>query len=440
MPQAELGTLPGRRWLVGHTLKMRKDAFAVMDSARACGDIAVLWLGTKPAYIISHPKLICQLLVEEDHHLEKGPFYENSARLIGTSIGTMIGQEHRVRRRLIAPAYVPHPEIMARCASELVTSWRPGCGYDMTKEMRRYSFTVITRTLFADSITSAAESEFVDLLPIALNGIARYMAEPTGILKWVPTRRNRRINHALARLKQIVEDAVNAYRAGIGGETGILAALTDARDPKTGQPLGTEAIRNEAMVLMSAGSETVAGVLSYACSLLAYDHDTADRLRAEADQVIVTLPVTERQVPALGLTRRVITEILRLFPPGALMSRRATVDLNLGGHRIPAGAALFFCPYLLHRRADLYPEPDLFDPDRWLPEHAKQLPRGAFMPFGTGPHICAGEKIAWQEALIALATISRHCLLEPASRQVPQPVLAPALNLDAVPVIVQMRR
>jgi pentalenene oxygenase len=64
---------------------MRKDGFAVMDSAIDCGDIAVLWLGPKPAYVVSHPELIRQLLTAEDRHLDKGPLYENLAGLIGAA-------------------------------------------------------------------------------------------------------------------------------------------------------------------------------------------------------------------------------------------------------------------------------------------------------------------------------------------------------------------
>ncbi len=434
--QASMGTIPGRRWLAGHALKMAEDAFAVMDSARDCGDIAVLWLGPKPAYVISHPGLIRRLLTAEDKNLDKGPLYENLAQLIGVSIGTLIGRAHRARRRAVAPAYVPNVTIMADTAMELASSWQPGQVYDMATQMRRYSFMVMARTLFAGAIPPAAEAEFVELLPVALTGIAKYTADPTGVLKRLPTRDNRRIKHALATLKKITEDGLANHRNGSGGQGGVLAALIRARDPDTGQPLTAEEIRNEAMVMMSAGSETVAGVLANACAILAWQPDIARRLHAETDRVLDELPIVEARLPELEYAGRVVTEILRMYPPGALMSRRAIVDLDLGGHRIPAGAAVFFCPYLLHRRADLYPDPDRFDPERWLPERAAALPYGAFMPFGAGAHICVGEAIAWQEALIAVATISKLWQLRPASDQPPRPVLAPTLGLDAVHVTV----
>jgi cyclooctat-9-en-7-ol 5-monooxygenase len=434
---ATIGTPPGRRPVVGHALKMRKDAFAVMDSAIGCGDIAVLWLGPKPAYVVSHPELIRQLLTAEDRHLDKGPLYENLAGLIGASIGTLIGGEHRRRRRIVAPAYRPNPSIMAQTATDLVSSWQPGRVYDLAAEMRRYSFMVMARTLFTDATTADDELEFVTLLPVALAGIAKFVADPTGLLKRVPTPDNRRINDALARLKQIIEQAVLRYRASSAGSGGILAALIDARDPRTGQPLTTEQIRNEAMVLMSAGSETTAGALAFVCRTMAYDSHIAARLASEANTVIGSLPLSETIIPDLKFTKRVITEVLRLYPPGALMSRRALVDIVLGGHRVPAGAALFFSAYLLHRRPELYSEPTRFDPDRWLPERAAQLPHGAFMPFGAGAHICLGEQIAWQETVIATATIAKRWRFRPVHGHTPQPVLAPTLNLDALNVMVE---
>lgn len=438
MVQATLGQVPGRSCLVGHALKMRKDAFAVMESARGCGDIAVLWLGPKPAYVISDPALIRQLLVDEDRNLDKGPLYENLALLIGVSTGTLTGRAHRARRHVVAPAYTLDTEVISEVAVEVATSWRSGVVYDMAQEMRRYSFTVMARSLFADTITAESEAEFIELLPVALAGIAKFMADPTGLLKRIPTADNKRVFRALARLRQIIDDAVNTHRASGAGAGGILAALIEARDPQTRQPLHPHEICNEAMVLMSAGSETVAGVLSQACTILAYDPDVAARLHAEANHVITDrAAVTSDQLPRLDYTRRTITEILRLFPPGALMSRRAITAIDLGGHRIPPGAALFFCSYLLHRRADLYCDPDRFDPDRWLPENTQTLPRGASIPFGAGPHACIGEKIAWNEAITATATISRLWSLRPASDQPPRLVLAPALSRDAVLVTVE---
>lgn len=437
MTQATIGSPPGRRRLVGHALQMRKDGFAVMDAARGCGDIAVVWLGPKPAYIVSHPDLIRQLLTVEDRNLDKGPLYENLARLIGVSIGTLIGSEHRKRRRIVTPAYLPNPALMADVAYEVALSWNPGRVYDLAREMRRFSFTVMARTLFGDAIAADAEREFVDLLPIALTGIAKYLADPTGILKRLPTRDNRRINDALERLKAIIAGAVDDYRTSQGGADGILAALVEARDPDTGRPLATAQIRNEAMVLMSAGSETVAGVLSYACEVMAYDAEIASRLRSEAADVLESLPIAPERLPELAFTERVVTELLRLYPPGALMSRRAIIDFDLGGHRIRAGAPLFFCPYLLHRRPELYPEPLRFDPDRWLPERAQLVPRHAFMPFGAGAHVCLGEKIAWQESIIAVATMARLWRLRPAGDRRPRSLLSPTLNLDAVNVTVE---
>jgi cytochrome P450 len=437
MTQATIESLPGRRRLVGHALQMRRDGFAVMDAARGCGDIAVLWLGPRPAYIVSHPGLIRQLLTTEDRNLDKGPLYENLAQLIGVSTGTLTGPAHRKRRRVVTPAYVPDPDIMADLAWTVASSWHPGRVYDLAREMRRFSFMVMARTLFADAITPDAESEFVGLLPIALTGVAKYLADPTGILKRLPTGDNRRTNAALERLKAIIARAVDDYRAGRGGGGGILAALVEARDPGTGRPLGPAEIRDEAMVLMSAGSETVAGALSYACEVMAYDARTGSRLSAEAADVLERLPVEPEKVPELTFTRQVVTEVLRLHPPGALISRRAIVDIELGGHRIRAGAPLFFCPYLLHRRPDLYPEPLRFDPDRWLPERAQQVPRYAFMPFGAGAHVCLGEKIAWQESIIAVATIARLWRLRPAGDQRPRSVLSPTLSLDAVNVTVE---
>jgi pentalenene oxygenase len=90
----------------------------------------------------------------------------------------------------------------------------------------------------------------------------------------------------------------------------------------------------------------------------------------------------------------VVTETLRLYSPAWLLSRRSTEPVTLGGHRLPAGASIMFSPYAVQPDPGLYAEADVFDPDRWLPERANEIPRPAFIPFGAGNRQCIGEGFA----------------------------------------------
>lgn len=127
-------------------------------------------------------------------------------------------------------------------------------------------------------------------------------------------------------------------------------------------------------------------------------------------------------VTRLDYTTRVLTETLRLYPPGWIATRALTAETTLAGRTLPAGTILIYSPYLIHRRSDLYPNPNHFDPDRWLPGHTTTLPRGAFIPFGGGTRRCIGDTFAMLEATLALATITTRWHLHPLPGTTTQPL------------------
>lgn len=124
-----------------------------------------------------------------------------------------------------------------------------------------------------------------------------------------------------------------------------------------------------------------------------------------------------------------ITETLRVYTPVWLLTRRATTDVELGPYRIPGGSAVCFSPYAVHRDPASYPDPDRFDPERWLPDRCNIRPRTVYIPFSAGNRGCIGEPIAWAQATITLATITQHWTLHPA----PGADIKPAARLLLMP-------
>jgi cytochrome P450 len=110
----------------------------------------------------------------------------------------------------------------------------------------------------------------------------------------------------------------------------------------------------------------------------------------------------------LPYTERILAESMRLLPPAWVIGRRARVDVDLDGYRIPAGAIVILSPFVTHRDARWYPEPLRFDPDRFTPEARSLRPRYAYFPFGGGPRVCIGEGFAWMEARLLLATLAQR--------------------------------
>ncbi|MDB5999590.1 MAG: cytochrome, partial [Rhizobacter sp.] len=113
-----------------------------------------------------------------------------------------------------------------------------------------------------------------------------------------------------------------------------------------------------------------------------------------------------------SLVENVLQESLRLYPPVWLFSRRAVADDVLGGFHVPAGTDVFICPYLLHRHAAHWENPDEFVPERFTPSAAAGRHRFAFLPFSAGPRFCIGSGFAMAEMATHLTMVARRFRLE----------------------------
>ena len=142
------------------------------------------------------------------------------------------------------------------------------------------------------------------------------------------------------------------------------------------------------MTLFMAGHETTANALTWTMYLLAQNPEVDARLgeaAAAGDRDYVM---------------NVARESLRLYPRAWIIGREAKTDVTLAdGSFVPAGTTLFISPLVLHRRADLFPDPDRFDPDRWI---GFEPPPFAYVPFGGGARRCIGEEFAWGELALLL--------------------------------------
>ena len=121
---------------------------------------------------------------------------------------------------------------------------------------------------------------------------------------------------------------------------------------------------------------------------------------------------TLADLPRLALTRRVIDETLRLYPPVAAIAREAYAPDEIDGYAIPAKSGVMMSPYVTHRHPAFWPDPERFDPERFTPENSAKRPRFAYFPFSGGPRLCIGNEFALMEAQILLATIAQRFRVE----------------------------
>jgi cytochrome P450 len=134
----------------------------------------------------------------------------------------------------------------------------------------------------------------------------------------------------------------------------------------------------------------------------------AENLHEEIREVLGDRPPTMSDLPRLRLADMVVSESLRLYPPAYALGREAVNDCTIGEYSVPAGASVFMSPYVVHRDARWFDEPERFLPERWAGNAAQRLPRFAYFPFGGGPRICIGNRFAIMEAVLLLTCMVRR--------------------------------
>jgi cytochrome P450 len=201
--------------------------------------------------------------------------------------------------------------------------------------------------------------------------------------------------------------------------------LLHARDLEgDGTGMTDRQIRDEALTLFIAGHETTAVALSWTWHLLSQHPDVEATWHRELDS-LGGAPLTADSLPRLPYTRQILSESMRLYPPAWIIGRRALGDVTIGGYRVPAHSILITSQWVVHRDSRWFPDPERFDPDRWLPERVAQRPKFSYFPFGGGARLCIGEQFAWMEGVLLLATIGRTWRLRASSNATvaPHPII-----------------
>ena len=236
------------------------------------------------------------------------------------------------------------------------------------------------------------------------------------IERWRPSRAGVEPYYAL--LDRLVAER---RRPDYAGGEDFLWRLANTAERRSGQPLSTAEIRDEALTL-AAAAMTPLRVLTWVWYLLALHPDIEARLHHELDGVLSDRTMSGEDLPKLVYLRRVVDETMRLYPPLPVMLRSAAADDRVCGRRVPRRSVVAVMPWVVHRHNKLWPEPGRFDPDRFAPERAGERRRYAYLPFGVGPHVCPGAALSIDEILVALASLARRLRIRPVPGQTIEPV------------------
>ena len=438
-PVASVPSVPGLP-LVGNLLEFRRDRLALQDRAARIGPIARVQLGYLPVYVVTDADLAHEVLSAQASSFKKSQVVQYLRPLLGGGLLTAEGGDHKRNRKLLAPAFAPkrlaaYGDVMVGETRTQLARWRDRQAIDLGAEMMEMTLAIAGRTMFGADVRADAHT-VAEGLELAMRAQAENLRSPIRLGYSWPLPRHRRMRRGVAMLDAVVYRLIREGRARGTDRGDVLSILLLARDEAGG--LTDAQIRDEVMTLLLAGHETTANALTWTWYHLARNPEALRRLEAEIDR-LGKRAVSVDDLEHLPWNLAVIEEAMRLHPPAYMTGRESTEDIVLGGHRLPKGTLVAVYIRGIHRRADYYPAPEAFSPERMLPEAKKARPRQHYLPFGAGPRVCIGSHFALLEAQLALATMVQHVRL---SLRQPTVELEPLITLrprGGMPALVELR-
>ncbi|KEZ01085.1 cytochrome P450 [Burkholderia sp. MSh2] len=403
---------------------------------RTYGDVVHLRMWPEHAAVVTDPALARELLVT--HHDALGR-WERGVRVFeqvhGHSVLVAEGDAWRDKRHALQPSFMPKPvqafvPSIAGAAGRGLGQW-PARDRDWPVEsaLTSLAMDVIMRTIFSDAIgdDARAAEDAVRVVSAAANA-AFY--QPASMPDWMPWKRGK--VRAMAMLNGLIDRQLHARldQPERGWPDDLLSRLLRLhRADSRAWPL--QAVHDECMTAFLAGHETAAATLTWWAWCMAANPAAQAAARDEVVRVLGGHAPTTDTRPALRYLTQTIEETMRLYPAAPiLISRRATRPIALGAWQFPARTLFMLPVQLMHLDERWFPQPHAFRPERFA-DDAPALPRGAYMPFGTGPRVCLGQHLAMTEmTVVAAMVLQRYVLSVPAGAVAPKPVLNVTLRPD----------
>ena len=410
---------PGPRWpaVIQTVALLRSGQGWVERAAQRYGDLFTIRTLIFGAQVLtSDPELIKQIFTGDTDVLHAGEANGSATKLLTgeTSVFVLDGEPHRRSRKLLMPPF--HGERMHAYAEEMraitervASGWRVGGPFSLLSSLQQITLDVIVANVFG-----LPEGPRRQLFGDKLGGMMNRATSGLGAFFFVipalqrdlgplyPWRRLRAQFDAFdALIRGEIRDRRERIERGEAPGDDILSLLLGARD-EDGQRMPDQEVRDQLATLLAAGNDTTASSLAWAFERILAHPEVRDRLIAEIDDATARGKTAAADLAELPYLDATVKEVMRQRPTAPAVGRRLTRPMVLRGYEIPVGAMVSPSIYLTHRRPDLYPEPEVFRPERFLD---KKIDPYTYFPFGGGPRRCLGAAFALQEMKVVLGTV-----------------------------------
>lgn len=381
------------------------------------GDITHVQFGHTHTVLLNNPDYIQDVLVTHAKDFTVNEILRRAQLFLGHTLFSTTGDFHMRERRLLQPYFLKHhvaayTDVMANSVRKTRDAWQDGAQIDVLHEMMKVALSIAGMAMVGEDLGELSD-DFSESALDAMRFVGLMTTLPFGgLLEKLPIPAAHRFHKEHARLTGVVQEIiVHRRRSGVERDD-ILGKMLRAQKDH-GDWLTDIQVRDELLTMLLAGHETTATGLSWTWHLLAQHPEVEARLHAELDQVLGTRIPSADDIPKLTYTEMVFAESMRLYPPAWIISRPVLRDYELAGYRFPTGTVFYICMHILHRRPELWPDPERFDPERMTHEARAKRHHYSYIPFGGGPHQCLGEAFAWLEGILVLATFAQMWRLRP---------------------------
>lgn len=404
---SDVPTAPGRLPVVGHSLSALRDAPGFVTSLSALGPVVRIYFGKQTGYLLTTPDLVREVGLGEAQ-FNRDDLREAIADVAGGSVNVLRGEEHRLRRRMIAPALrQTRLAEYTRSAADIAETWSAGLPSGTTvnlmDEAHGLVLDTVSSTLFTATFSADARREIRDNIPWLLSQVILRTALPPQVRR-LRLIANWRWRTKSRRLRAAIGDVITEYRRRDEDFNDVVSALIRHTDAETGTRLSDDHIIDEAILMLAGGVGSMASLAGWLWHEVLRRPELAEQVYAELDEVVGAGPVRAEHIAQLPFLKQVVSETLRYWGPW-VSAGNADGDITVGGLTIPDGSAIMFSPYMVQHDKRYYPNPEMFDPARWSPERADEIDKKASLSFGVGKRRCLGDHFALLEITLASAAL-----------------------------------
>ncbi len=415
--QKDIPVVPLKQFLK-HSLEILQNPLPFhLHNFKTLGDTFRLNIGFNTSVLFSRDAALAEYILQKNQkNYRKSKIQtKDLAKYVGKGLLTAEGEHWRTQRRLIQPAFHKKQlqNLLGTIENAITLEYaniKPDTVTDVFPLFNDLAFQTVAKSLFSSAVNQDNIKRLQHITEAAQRMMVKELRQP--YLGWwfVASGQIKKHTNLTLEARGILKDIVAERRTSANRTNDLLDMLLDVKYDD-GSHMEEEQLIDEILILFTAGHETTANALTFACQLLAKHPEWQHKIFEE-----LTIHQQEPQDMMMRLAnakvcQSVIEEAMRLYPPAYFIDRESIHEDACNGMQLKPDTNILVSVYEIHRHPDLWDTPELFLPERFKDGSRKFSAH--YFPFGAGPRKCIGNNFAMFEMIIALQELVKHYKIHP---------------------------